>query len=423
MPTLKFTKTAIESARPEKSDYELRDTVVPGFLCKVTPSGRKVFMLSYRTVGGNRRKPAIGQFGELTVEQARSLAQDWQALVRAGGDPSLDKTRARANPTIREFCEQFIEQHSIPHNKPGTVRRNRQNIKNHIIPVLGKIKVADLTRPDVSALMMQLAHTPGAANTTLACLKKMFNCAELWGYRADGTNPCRLIPRYPERKRTRLIKNRELESLFAYLDRADAEGLEHPSFTFGIRLQFAFAARMSEIISMQWEWIDFHERRVVWPDSKTGGISKPLTEEAITLLARVPRREGSRFVCPAIHTHDRHLSHHSYWCAWKRIIEAAGLAHVGTHGIRHRAATDIANSGVPLRVGMALTAHKTVTTFMRYVHIEDDQVRLAAEKVSKRRAAIIKGNNTAKTPTIDEDAVIAGGMLDASAQTEVGFHG
>ncbi|MEP9404095.1 integrase arm-type DNA-binding domain-containing protein [Sphingomonas silueang] len=189
MPTLKLTKTAIESARPETTDQDLRNSVVPGFLCTVTPSGRKVFMLSYRTVGGNRRKPAIGRFGKLTVEQARALAQEWQASVRAGGNPSLGKIRARTNPTIREFCAQFIEQHSIPHNKPGTGYRNRRNIKNHIIPALGKIKVADLTRPDVAALMLQLAHTPGAANTTLACLKKMFNCAELWGYRTGGTNP------------------------------------------------------------------------------------------------------------------------------------------------------------------------------------------------------------------------------------------
>ena len=58
------------------------------------------------------------------------------------------------------------------------------------------------------------------------------------------------------------------------------------------------------------------------------------------------------------------------------------MPHVGTHGIRHRAATDIANSGVPIKVGMALTAHKTVTQFMTYVHTEDDPVRAAAEKVA-----------------------------------------
>lgn len=69
---------------------------------------------------------------------------------------------------------------------------------------------------------------------------------------------------------------------------------------------------------------------------------------------------------------------------------AAALTAIEAHAIRHRAATDIANSGVPLRVGMALTAHKTVSQFMRYVHIEDHAVRDAAELVSSRRAAALQ---------------------------------
>jgi integrase len=84
--------------------------------------------------------------------------------------------------------------------------------------------------------------------------------------------------------RTRLIKNPEVTKLFEYLDRADAPGLEHPVYTLAICLQFAFAARMSEIIALKWEWIEFDERRVVWPDSKTGDISKPLSDEAYDLL-------------------------------------------------------------------------------------------------------------------------------------------
>ena len=58
----------------------------PGFLCKVTASGHKIFMLHYRTNSGERRKPGSSQFGELTVEQARSIAQDWMADVRKGSD-------------------------------------------------------------------------------------------------------------------------------------------------------------------------------------------------------------------------------------------------------------------------------------------------------------------------------------------------
>ena len=44
-------------------------------------------MLQYRTNAGERRKPALGLFGELTVEQPRVMAQDWLAEVRRGGDP------------------------------------------------------------------------------------------------------------------------------------------------------------------------------------------------------------------------------------------------------------------------------------------------------------------------------------------------
>ena len=71
-----------------------------------------------------------------------------------------------------------------------------------------------------------------------------------------------------------------------------------------------------------------------------------------------------------------------------RALKAAGATHVGTHGIRHRSATDIANSGIPVKVGMVLTAHKTVTMFMRYIHTEDDPVREAAELVANRRKTI-----------------------------------
>jgi hypothetical protein len=87
MSKLKLTKSAVDSAVPRARDYELRDTLVPGFLLKVTPTGRKIFMVQYRTNSGDRRKPAIGRFGELTVEQARRIAQDWLADVRKGRDP------------------------------------------------------------------------------------------------------------------------------------------------------------------------------------------------------------------------------------------------------------------------------------------------------------------------------------------------
>jgi integrase len=406
MAKIKLTKSAVDAAMLAVKEYELRDTIVPGFLLKVTPAGRKIFMVQYRNNAGERRKPAIGRFGELTVEQARSIAQDWLADVRKGKDPSAEKAVARNAPSMKDLCGKFIEDYSTPKNRPRSVRSNRGYIDRHIIPNLGGLKVREVTRSDVSGLITRMKKTPVTANRVLSCLRKMFNMAEVWGFRVDGTNPCRHIPKYPESGKTRLISDDEMVRLFGYLERADVEGLEHPFLTLGIRLQFAFAARMSEIISMAWASVDFENRRVVWPDSKTGEISKPMSEDIFALLSSAPRLEGSPYVVPSIFKPERPMSQNTYSKGWKRILERAEVPHVGTHGVRHRATTEIANSGVPVKVGMRLTAHKTVTQFMRYVHTEDDQVRAAAEIVASRRRFVLSDQRSPLQSAVNMTATV-----------------
>ena len=425
MAKIKLTKTTVDATQAGAQDVELRDTLVPGFLCKVTPTGRKVCMVQYRTNAGERRKPAIGQFGELTVEQARSLAQDLLAEVRHGKDPSLLKAAARQAPTVKELCTRFIEDYSKAHNKPSTVEGNLKYISLHIAPALGGIKMPDVTRQDIVALMKKQEKAPTGANRVLACLRKMFNMAEIWGYRPNGSNPCKHVQKYPEKGKTRLITDLQLSKLYAYLDQADTEGLEHPTLTLAIRLQFECAARMSEILTLRWEWVDFQNRRIVWPDSKTGGISKPMSEEALRLLTNAPRFGESPFVCPAIFKPSRPLPKHTYYQGWKNILDRAGVPHIGTHGIRHRAATDIANSGVPVKVGMALTAHKTVTMFMRYVHTEDDPVRNAADLVAARRKGLVEEGRTATAvvPAPSYDGIeVQAAVTDVVSKTSAGAY-
>ncbi|MGR7922213.1 tyrosine-type recombinase/integrase [Zobellella denitrificans] len=388
MAKIKLTKSAVDAAQPQAQPIELRDTLVPGFLCKITPAGRKVFMLQYRTNAGERRKPALGQYGELTVEQARSLAQEWLAQVRRGGDPAADKVEARKAPTVKDLCVKFMEDYSRQRNKPSTQKGYQSVIDRNIIPMLGRLKARDVKRPDIAGMMKKMAHKPADANRTFGVMRRMFNLAEVWGYRSDGTNPCRHVPMYPNGKATHLISDEDMGRIFRQLDKLEAEGLENYVIPLAIRLQFEFAGRRSEIVGLQWDWVDLENRRVVWPDSKTGGMSKPLSEEAHRLLSTAPRREDCPHVLPSPSHPGQHLTTGEYYNGWSRVLKAAGATHVGTHGIRHRSATDIANSGIPVKVGMALTAHKTVAMFMRYVHTEDDPVRQAAELVANRRKTI-----------------------------------
>jgi integrase len=130
-----------------------------------------------------------------------------------------------------------------------------------------------------------------------------------------------------------------------------------------VRQEHLRAARSYASEGAPADWVNFANRRVVWPDSKIGEISKPMSEDVVALLVNAPRLEGSPYVVPSIFKADRPMSQASYSRGWRRILERAKVPHVGTHGIRHRATTEIANSGVPVKVGMQLTAHKTVTQF------------------------------------------------------------
>src|SRR3546814_16537892 len=104
--------------RPPRSTRT--DTLFPytTLFRSITPPGRKVFMLQYRTNAGERRKPALGQYGELTVEQARSLAQAWLAQVRRGRDPAAEKAAARKVQPVTELCTKFSEE--TPNTRQNT---------------------------------------------------------------------------------------------------------------------------------------------------------------------------------------------------------------------------------------------------------------------------------------------------------------
>ena len=203
-------------------------------------------------VPDERRKPALGQYGELTVEQARSLAQEWLAQVRRGGDPAATKAEARKAPTVEKLCKKFMEDYSGKRNKSSTQVGYQGVINRNIIPLLGRKKVHGVKRPDIAALMDKLSYKKTEANKVFSVLRKMFDMAEVWGYRPDGTNPCRHVPMFPAGKSTHLMSDEDMGKLFRQLDKTEAEGLENYVIPLAIRLQFEFSGRRGEICPLEW---------------------------------------------------------------------------------------------------------------------------------------------------------------------------
>src|SRR2546428_3646814 len=116
MPRVKLTKTVIDALPIPSKDIVHWDTGCPGFGVKVTPRGRKIFIVLYRIAGaGSRlRKYTIGPYGRVTLHQARVAAQRVHAARLEGRDPAAEKSEAKRRMTVdqvEDVLEAFIAQH------------------------------------------------------------------------------------------------------------------------------------------------------------------------------------------------------------------------------------------------------------------------------------------------------------------------
>ena len=172
-----------------------------------------------------------------------------------------------------------------------------------IDPAVTELRVSEVWRRDVAALHHGLRDKPYQANRTLGVLSKMFSLAEVWGWRPDGSNPCRHVKRYKEHKRERLLSEAETERLGEIL--REAEG-EMPSAVAAFRLLLLTSCRMSEIRDLRWEHV--RENCIKLPDAKTGGRAVPLgPEERAVRAAAIPPR-GRQSLGIAGHLPGSHLT-------------------------------------------------------------------------------------------------------------------
>lgn len=400
---VRLTKSSVEKAQPADRRYKLHDSEVAGFHLVVMPSGKKSFYLRYR-VGGGRggviREPKIGDLTTMTPEQARKIAKDWQAEIRAGGDPGGKRQEARAAPSVSDLLDRYMRDHALLHKKSSSAEHDRSLILNWVAPALGRKKVAEVTRDDVVRLHTRMRERPVQANRVLALLSKCFNLAEVWGLREDATNPTRHVKKYRETKRERYLSKDEARRLAAVLDQAEQEGFLlatrrngglgprpiSPAAITAIRLLLLTGARRGEILTARWEWVDMEARMIRLPDSKTGRKVIYLNDMALDVLRRAPRVSGNPFVVPGGKpgTHLVNLKD-----PWGIIRAAAGLEDVRLHDLRHSFASFAVAGGLSLPVIGKLLGHSQPSTTARYAHLADDPVLAAAELTGSGIAAAL----------------------------------
>src|SRR5437762_2345099 len=128
MPRVKLTKTVIDALPIPSSDIVYWDTGCPGFGMKVTPKGRKVFVVLYRTGGaGSRlRKFTIGPYGRVTLHRARVAAQKVYLAKLEGRDPAGEKRETKrriVTDQVADLLEKYIVQHVSQNRSAGEISR------------------------------------------------------------------------------------------------------------------------------------------------------------------------------------------------------------------------------------------------------------------------------------------------------------
>ena len=383
----KLTKRTVEGLTPADKDYFTWDSDVAGFGVRVMSSGKKSYLIQYRS-GGRTRRVTLGRHGTVTVDAARKRAKELLGAVAKGENPAEDIHVHRRGPTVGSICDRFLMEYVPTHCKPSTAGEYRRSVELFIKPALGSHKTIDVARPDIARLHHSMREIPYQANRTLGVLSKIFNLTEVWGLRPDGSNPCRHVKKFKEEKRQRFLSGEELARLGQVLTEVEADGSESRSVVTAIRLLILTGCRLAEIQTLKWSYVKGNV--IELPDSKTGAKTIYLGASALAVLAGVEHLPDNEHVITGKFP-GRHLT--DLQRPWRRIRKRAGLEGVRIHDLRHTFASHAVSNGEGLPMLGKLLGHTQVQTTARYAHLADNPVKDSSERISDHLSRALSGQN------------------------------
>src|SRR6476661_7079901 len=175
MPRVKLTKTVIDALPTPSKEIVHWDTGCPGFGVKVTPKGRKVFIVLYRTAGaGSRlRKYTIGPYGRVTLNRARVTAQKVFAARLDGRDLAAEKKDSRrrmVTDRVDDLLEAFIAQHLSQNRSAPEISRM---LRREIGSAWGSRSIHEISKRDVIDVVSAIEQrgAPVSANKALKSIK------------------------------------------------------------------------------------------------------------------------------------------------------------------------------------------------------------------------------------------------------------
>ena len=286
MPKMKISVRAIEALQPASAPVFLWDSEKAGFGVKVTPAGKKVFILQYR-LGGRGSKTmryTIGPYGVWTVATAEKEAGRLLLLVGQGVDPGKEKQNSRRLAEGTDFdkiADLYLKEQVMPHT-PRSYDWVESVLRVHIRPVFKGKALSHITEDDIRDLIagLPLAQTALRRNV-FAALRPFFKWAKT-EKRVIKSNPMADMDAPP----TAASRDRVLDDAEMKLVWRAASVLPYPFGPY-IRLLLALGQRRTELAMMDWKELNRDEGEWIIPGAKTKNGQThvvPLSTLAVTEL-------------------------------------------------------------------------------------------------------------------------------------------
>jgi integrase len=400
----KITKRAVDAIRASGREVFLWDDETPGFGLRAKPSGAKSFIVQYRNVQGRSRRLTLGRYGVLTVEEARRRARLSLAAVLKGDDPAENRLLERGALTVADLCREYLgkaERGLIltkrgDTKKPSTLYTDRGRIERHIIPLIGKRTVKDLTAADVRKFVQDVTagktagevQTPkrkraivrggaGAAARTKGLLGGILSYAVHEGYRSD--NPATGVVRPKDNTREWRLDDTGYCELGRCLKRAYSEGGNWQP-VMAVRAAALTGCRLREIEGLLKADVDSARMVLRLQKTKTGKSIRPIGAAALAVIKEASALSGSKYVFPSVTSEDRH---HVGLTRWLKGVAGEAVPGITSHGLRHSFGSTAEDLGFSLPTIKALLGHAGSSVTEGYIHKVDSVLVSAATQIAQ----------------------------------------
>src|SRR5215213_5873188 len=388
MPRIRLNKSAIDSLPPTNKDTVYWDAGLPGFGVKVTPAGRKVFIVLYRVAGaGSRlRKYTIGPYGRVTLAMARAQAQKIFAARLDGRDPAEEKRESRRRlvvDQISDLVEAFIQQRVLP-LRTAKVIANR--FRREIVSRWGGKSIHEIKKRDLIELVTEVSSGgPDAGHRVLKSLKTFFKWCV--GQGIIDFSPAESVRSYWRVKsRDRILSDQELAGVLL------AARQLRPPYNGIIEVLALTGQRREEVAQMQ--WMEINESSRTWSipaeRSKNGRAHiVHLSQQAWAVIDRYPR------TCAYVFATANRKRAQNIKVAKAAVDAMSEVTGWRLHDLRRTVVSGMARLGVAPHVADKILNHQTGTisdvaaVYQRHEFLKERKhaLELWAQHVSALRSA------------------------------------